>query len=85
MSETEIVDSARDKELKTPKYIRNATKAYYERKKDDPEFKKKNADNAREWRQKNKEKHSNYQSEWKKKNNEDKKQLEISSDTSYLN
>ena len=42
--------------FKTPQYIRNATKAYYDRKKDDPEYKKKKADNAREWRLKNKEK-----------------------------
>jgi hypothetical protein len=59
-----------NKQLKTPRYIRNATKAYYDRKKDDPEFKKKKADNAREWRQKNKEKHSQYQTEWKKKQKE---------------
>ena len=67
-----VSDNTNDKVLKTPVYVRNATKAYYESKKDDPEFKKKNAEKAREWRQQNKEKHSNYQTEWKNKKEEKK-------------
>ena len=68
--EEQIVETV--KELKTPVYIRNATKAYYERKKNDPEFMKKNADNAREWRAKNKEKHNEYQKQWIAKQKEEK-------------
>jgi hypothetical protein len=56
--------------LKTPVYIRNATKAYYERKQNDPEFMKKKADNTREWRKKNKEKHNEYQKQWNAKQKE---------------
>lgn len=76
MSEPSIIEN---KELKTPSYIRNATKAYYERKKDNPEFKKLNAERAKEWRQNNKEKHSNYQIEWRKQK-EEKKQIKNSDD-----
>jgi hypothetical protein len=65
-----IIDAV--KELKTPVYTRNATMAYYERKKNDPEFMKKKADNAREWRAKNKEKHNEYQKAWNAKQKEEK-------------
>ena len=38
MSEKEEPVLSKINDLKTPVYIRNATKAYYERKQNDPEF-----------------------------------------------
>lgn len=76
MSEKEEQVLSKTTDLKTPVYIRNATKAYYERKKTDPEFMKKNADNTREWRKKNKEKHNEYQKQWIAKQKELEKNLQ---------
>jgi predicted transcriptional regulator len=70
MSEKEEPVLSKINDLKTPVYIRNATKAYYERKKTDLEFMKKNADNAREWRKQNKAKHNEYQKQWNAKQKE---------------
>ena len=80
MSEKEEPVLSKTTDLKTPVYIRNATKAYYERKKDDPEFKKTNTERAKKWRQNNKEKHSNYQTKWRKKK-EEKNQIYTNSIT----
>jgi hypothetical protein len=72
MSEKDEIIKDTVKELKTPIYTRNANKRYYEKKKNDPEYMKKKADNAREWRAKNKEKHNEYQKAWYAKQKEEK-------------
>lgn len=76
MSEKEKPVLSKTTDLKTPVYIRNATKAYYERKQTDPAFMKKNADNTREWRKKNKVKHNEYQKQWFAKQKEEKTQTQ---------
>ena len=78
MSEKEEPVLSKTSDLKTPVYIRNANKAYYERKKTDSEFMKKNADNTREWRKKNKEKHNEYQKQWIAKQKELEKEKQES-------
>ena len=75
---SDTIPKSKTSDLKTPVYIRNATKAYYERKKTDSEFMKKNADNTREWRKKNKEKHNEYQKQWIAKQKELEKEKQES-------
>ena len=65
---------------KLPIYIRNAQKRYYEKKKQDPEYMAKLAENSKKWKKDHKEEHNEYMREYRARKKEEQKQLENSGD-----
>lgn len=57
--------------FKTPEYIREAQKRYYEKKKTDPEFMKNKVERTKDWKKNNKEKHNQYMKEYVAKKRSD--------------
>ena len=74
-----------NEELEAVKLMRNAyQKAYYQKRKEDPEFKKMQYEYNKKYRLKNKERLNAYHSEWLKKNPEKKKLYEAHTAINWL-
>jgi hypothetical protein len=73
MAET-LNTSKIEKKSPVPDYIRNAKKRYYEKKKQDPEFREKLAETAKQWKKDHREEHNQYMREYRARKKEEKKQ-----------
>jgi len=67
-------ENKNETKLATPIYTRNANKRYYEKKKQDPEYMAKLAENSRHWKNEHREEHNKYMREYRQRKKEEKKQ-----------
>ena len=65
----------KDSKCKLPIYIRNAQKRYYEKKKQDPEYMAKLAENSRQWKKDHREEHNEYMREYRARKKEENKSI----------
>jgi hypothetical protein len=71
-----MTEKQEEVKLATPIYTRNAKKRYYEKKKQDPEYMAKLAENSKQWKKDHKEEHNEYMREYRARKKEEKKQIE---------
>jgi len=69
-------ENKNETKLATPIYTRNANKRYYEKKKQDPEYMTKLAENSRKWKSEHREEHNKYMREYRQRKKEEKKNNE---------
>ena len=62
-----MAEQQEEVKLATPIYTRNANKRYYEKKKQDPEYMAKLAENSRQWKNEHREEHNKYMREYRQR------------------
>jgi hypothetical protein len=67
-----ISNQKEELKLATPIYTRNANKRYYEKKKQDPEYRAKLKENSKEWKKEHQEEYNRYMREYRQRKKEEK-------------